>query len=598
MNIVQTLSGQSGSFEGTLVGVTADADGSGISAWFIWMPVFPGAAEFIFDTRGSATEFKTRLSVYYPAVSSSPQLFTDLTEDVYIPRTDFRNGYGYEIGSLIGFAAYTRTYYIRVQSRDGSVGRFSLRWKPYIAAMLGGCGHTSIDMHRIQGARCVGTVTYSQITGTPALQAFGTFDKPAGKYRIERCDPRITYNSWLFVVCGTAYDLVSAGFKAVWSSATAYSRDDVVSLQNGSAYWWLLRARNDIPAGTPIYPESGGYDSTLWEELQDYQFIFWNSACQMVEVFSTVGGVVGPFQGGGIAMCGGADMPVVPNSVATATFRLIWLPLVMEIFTGSYFDIANAGLITGTFIPGSWNISFNIANKSAITWENVSFELLAGGGFSDVANAVTHGSGTAVNLVTLLAPGVAYFVSGVGTLYGTSPTNTGWWMGVTADPTAGFATVTVRVRYNDLLVGDLVFPIYPAVTLAMRLTFVRSGTGYWWQDATLDLTTTAFGDWPSFGNLSPSALYGSRAQVVVTLTRADGLTFRNVTGTLVTSLTGTSATNAGTIKFADWMNFQVPAIATAQDVVFNAAVQLQVADSVFLNLPGYSFTVHTPALPA
>ena len=120
-----------------------------LQEWFTWVP--PISANTEFDTRflkfASATAgYATTLKIYLlSATPHSPVQMGDLTlitlANLGISGADLGNGYGYELGALVGFEVIPgQTYYIEVSSRDGvTLGELGLNWGPYSPTALGGC---------------------------------------------------------------------------------------------------------------------------------------------------------------------------------------------------------------------------------------------------------------------------------------------------------------------------------------------------------------------------------------------------------------------------------------------------------------------------
>jgi hypothetical protein len=158
--------------------------------WFKWHP--PAAGYYIFSTRfnpgGISTNFKTLLSAFTLSSSpSSPVVLTDLTVVDYLPGGQFGTGVGYELGSMIAFNVPDKavTYYIMVDSRDGSRGTFDLEWGGFSREILGACGDC---LPPTTGLCKAGGANLTSYAGPPNYDQFisaGSY--PAGLYVIQPC---------------------------------------------------------------------------------------------------------------------------------------------------------------------------------------------------------------------------------------------------------------------------------------------------------------------------------------------------------------------------------------------------------------------------
>lgn len=180
------ISGLSGGQLGTLVGVPANTDGTGICVFFTWTP--SAADSYFFSTRGDPTNFLTLIAVYtISGTPHTPVVIGDLTLVSYLPAAgNLPKGYGYEDGAFVGFAATAGTqYYIKVGSRTGLTGPFNLSWGRFFSETLGACGACNSTT---DGVCTAGTITEPMTNSAVAyaVTSFGT--PPAGFYVVKYCN--------------------------------------------------------------------------------------------------------------------------------------------------------------------------------------------------------------------------------------------------------------------------------------------------------------------------------------------------------------------------------------------------------------------------
>lgn len=426
------IGGTSGEITGTNVGAT-DEDGSnepannGATVWWAW--TCPQNGAYYFSTEGNgigqitgapSTNFNSILqafALFGPPANYSVATLNELVPYIHdqsggIGTTPGRNvtskltAFGYEYGARIAFQASAGvTYYIRVDTRDGSTGSIYLKWNLYYPERLGACNEC-VDF---SAAQCLGSATYPasiyQITTAITNGALQPITTPDLQYLLNilnglETPQEITFNLPACPVAPGLYQVVYCGGAIVNISCT-YGPSAGITINIGVVY---------SPAGiilTPpvSYSPSGGLAGGYVNVTQGSSSIGWflNGSGVQDKVSQSSGflsesaaesanfcAVTPPFisNGATLSLDCGPNFIRIPNGSATTafcmlpmgdapTFKLVYTPM----FPSLSFYLKNVinGNGTNGVVAGITQVEFGVSgNSSSLTWPNVSLRLVAG----------------------------------------------------------------------------------------------------------------------------------------------------------------------------------------------------------------------------
>jgi hypothetical protein len=288
-------------------------------------------------TGGTATTFPSYVQVFAVGGSTYSNPIENLNEVPYL--VDYHAGRfnGQDPLAYVQFiASVGTTYYIRVSSRNGSTGTFSLQW----SAVNGGQGVWNIlgpcsSMPSGDGL-CYGAVQVTNVGGASTVNFPSTL--PAGVYEVRYVRGALIYYAGNHLGWTVAVGPAATRFQIVWPESSGY------------------------------FPElNSGYEIAAQAEAA-FQ-------CQKL-VFQTCGGTVQIHFTDQVY----ADN-IVPANVAAPTFQLInvtnWATLT-----------AATGNCNFTGSGGSWSCQFGINNSSGVSVP-VTVTLLNTGGISGASPAQT-----------------------------------------------------------------------------------------------------------------------------------------------------------------------------------------------------------------
>jgi len=238
---------------GSIGGIVGATD----SKWLRWTCTTTG--NYVFDTRRRGSVAKTSLAAYLLSdAPSNPIVLGDLSVLTYLTNANFSNGYGYEVGSLIAFAATAnKIYYIKVTGRNGGEGKFVLSWEPYIAKKLG-C--TTCSGNLFESSKCIASVSILDVT-VDGLYPFGSFPKVAGFYKVSYCSGFA--ESFAVNGCGEKFSYGGGVAKSIgvlyygatpskWSESGIYHEGDIVYTTGDVVGSPILTGAMFIATGTTV----------------------------------------------------------------------------------------------------------------------------------------------------------------------------------------------------------------------------------------------------------------------------------------------------------------------------------------------------------
>jgi hypothetical protein len=471
------------------------------TVWYQW--TCPGTyTAYFFSTLSPnlVTNFKTCLNIYTGTAVNALTRVTTLMDQ------SSGDGWGANNGASIAFQATPGTvYYIQIDSRvAGATGNFFLSWGQYSRRTLGDCG-AALNFNA--DVQCLGTVqptTLSQ-SGTlncprsqaacPSFWSFGSVTIGPGNYAVALI-------SGTPIASGTAsgvspYGIVCDGDATgigLYDGGAFSVGAKVLQAITGDA--WVSDCL--VVSGNP--PSAGGI---YWD---NYPLGALPSTCQIEPIHHTQTGVIGIVT---MPSSGWVDGPQNP------TYQLLYYPFTIGMLSVSQQWPSFTG--SGT-MADPWTIEFNIQNLSSQDWDNCTVALLNAGGIAGASAALTGFDIAASSTVT------------------TSPFT------FSANPSSGLMTANLQISRNGIVVGTLLYPLYPvAYAYFYGGFFVHEydcGGGQKMWESSLGLTYS----WPSAMSMFPSA-WGQTINYVfsvsagtVNWTNADPIGY--ACGPFITNLTG------------------------------------------------------------
>jgi len=581
------------------------------TVWYSW--TCPADGDYFFSTRdltgANRTSNKTSIQAF---TGSSVNALTSVT---LIMDQSAGEGTGMSNFASIAFTASSgTTYYIQIDARGsvGETGAIYLNWGLFYLPTLGACG-ASPPNYIYETESCLGYVTLPpQSRGSgwfmPNYVTFGSMPTIAGNYvviqlkgapttgascnfliidgdfgtTIKQFYSTISYSigdcvldcqacdsgapcsptQCEYMVCAgvcvapnpTTYPFreaftgpytPSASFWVVggvtsagcYSNANTYSAGDVVCQCPTSTLSATATAVATVPA---IFPGSDG--GAYWRTVNIY---YPAATCN--------GLTIGNHQSGNIGISDGF------NHADYKVFGLYEFP-----FTASMLENDPVSECYPTGTNPNWSFSFYIKNISPTNWDNVTVTLLATGGIT--------------------SPGPPQVV----TLTGSSTTNviiTG-----VADVTAGFYTATIQISRNGVVVTNLIYPLYPILTLQLSggvTTPYTCSTSQYQQNVKMggSAQVSQLGQFYAAGG----------GDIIYTYQLDGGAT--NVYNELTCSVA--SSVSFQTVIYGFGYSEIQPNWARQADVspgvhVLNVSIGWKVSSSVTLALPGATFNVTYP----
>ena len=555
-----TESGEPGHYNfnpGPSYPVTRVVVGPFATVWYSWS--CPASGKYFFSTRdgtgGMATTFLSTVNVFTGAAVNALTRVTTLMDQ------SSGDGWGDDNGASIAFAAVSgTTYYIQVDSRFSvATGVFKLTWGSFSVQTFGDCGNAPLNWDA--SVVCLGSVQVTDLT-VNGFYSFGSQPQAAGKYA-----GRLIYgnfiNGYPFVnplPIASFIDGDLTGF-TIWNSFPTYTPGNVV--------WQEVSTGGGVPAiclTSNLNMDPYDYCASIyWDCLQSGAGMP-TTQCSNIIIPHPATGVIG--------------LMVIGNSGSTNTtknpvYQLIYYPLTLaQLSNQNGFGIGNAAGIGA--LGTTWNINFAITNSSSQTWDNTTVTLLATGGVSSPSGPLT---------ISLAAGGT---------------TNTGIFT-MTADPTAGLVTATIQIARNGIVVGNLVYPLYPIYSVPATpgsfAAYSCSGHNVYWATLTAQIL------WPptdmnGWGYLNTGHTADTQNAVLFTFTLPSGPNlFNNPSCTVVSSIQANQG-GIGYLSGSPYMNQTFEPGIYAAGAPANVGVQMtlgfQVSASVTIALPTYTSTWLVP----
>jgi hypothetical protein len=593
------------------------------TVWWKW--TCPASNSYFFNTSGSS--FPTMIQVFnysgvYPPTVAHPLDFTLMTEVTYLQNQSSGMGGGFHYASQVAFdAGRTTVYYIRVDGRAGiSIGvnppagtgevavdphgNITLNWGTYYPERLGSCTGCVLDL---QSEQCLGTaaigniyqalpdpykLTYiyinctnqvgdvylNWVTGSSALRIVSG----SGNHKIRCCNVEAMGARSIFILSGDAINNYKGVF---WGGSYVFlngnrTDESYIPYTAGDVYWYNGSLYTCIQS---FVGDIGGVPGSKQPPCSDY----WtagvlNGAAYGVEPSSPCWELDLPCNLGDITLNWvqtSAEDYGIPNLLPKLAYQLIYNPLLISMLA----PIRDCGgaLIGTCAVGGSgghWSNAFGIQNLTNIEWP-VTLTLLNTGGISNAS---------APQNATL--PANSTIGPGYGSSDGTSPVFT-----FDADPSSQLITATLQISICGIVVGNLTYPMYPAVSITDLPSYAGEYTytpNKFWGFCVQSIITYE----------GHCKFWGSN--IIYTVTASDVLTgsplllyaMRNnrAPAYTLTDCGGPTPTPCYISQYCNLSYFAIQAQSTARQVL--VMVQLMyVYGSGSINLPAYQQVITVPA---
>ena len=578
-----TITGASGSTTGTTTGAGVETSepqhynynppvypvaraliDSYATVWYTW--TCPAGGTYLFTTRDKtgalATNYKSTLQIFTGSSLAA------LLRVALIIDQGVGDGDGTDNGASVVFQASASTvYYIQIDGRGtGVTGNFKLAWGLYDA-----CVNANFNLNTAFECLAVSQLTMLRQSTTincpgpsaacPSFWSFGSQPAMPGKYAVRMVAGTViagddhSTSPWAVVLDGDASGL------GLWDFSHTFTAGSwAVEIASGDL--WIGKAL--MTADAAHAPDT--YCGTYWACPN---FIGVPATlCDVVEILHPATGAIG--------IVSDPDSATWVDGPQNPTYQLVYYPLTIGTLTNE----------TGFAISGSgtsWNITFQIHNHSDRVWENTTIELLSTGGVS---------SPSAAQVITLAASGV----TDTGTAHGSAFT-------MTADPTAGLVTATIKISRNVIVVGTIDYPLYPifVVTLSGLNLAETTCTGYkiWSQKVTVTALwpPNSIGDFGGYGagfDFCTSFPAKNSASAILSLTGGSPPNLYGSWSCGSPVANATAYSSVGCYTAPTDFDFSIQGGASAQSVTIQVALGFKTSSGSPIALPTFTQTITVP----